>query len=653
MADKVDINDVISVLNRLDFLANKSRVGTPGIGPDKGKEFKGGLTSEEMDESNRLSAIVEQLLKASRPVYGIKNPDGTTTLSYTNPTAKEEAAYRLQYGANTSLAAAGNEMSGGKVLTWAQKQEAMKRVEELRPQILAGTLPYSTQQEFSAIQRNLYASILVNKDNPNPPEANASSIFDNAPALLQQSNWGPADGVQVGAAPGSMPGATPAGPVKTLVNQTRDSKGSIINKYSDGSTITVAKDNTVTSTAATTGNRAMTIEDFNSLSNPDMNATAADEMYNSLKGRAVSGIKNTPEEQNFINQYLKNKATNIRNLESKGTTLTAAQIAEKNFLSGQGYFDETPTGPTTNIQILKAALRGLGFTSTIIESSTAFLNGLIKDGLDIDNATEIFLNSKEYTLKSGSKITSPFYTEYGYLNEGLTVPKSSSELFNAVEGFKGVVDKYKLSNKYLTQDNLRLYVKNDVTVADLAERAAMAQLRAIESDPFQVDALVKQGFIASSANLNDFFMDSKIGKEQLELNRQTGVFTAEALRRAKSGISTSADQLSGFKQLTATLAAKGYNEAQISQLAGQGFENIAGEIQPLTSLSQIYDKAGGTVASNLALTEDIQKSLLQEEFMGTASERRKRLSEQNIRAFQGTSGTTSGSLRTSGTAGIL
>jgi hypothetical protein len=148
-------------------------------------------------------------------------------------------------------------------------------------------------------------------------------------------------------------------------------------------------------------------------------------------------------------------------------------------------------------------------------------------------------------------------------------------------------------------------------------------------------------------------MDSKIGKEQLELNRQTGVFTAEALRRAKSGISTSADQLSGFKQLTATLAAKGYNEAQISQLAGQGFENIAGEIQPLTSLSQIYDKAGGTVASNLALTEDIQKSLLQEEFMGTASERRKRLSEQNIRAFQGTSGTTSGSLRTSGTAGIL
>jgi hypothetical protein len=314
---------------------------------------------------------------------------------------------------------------------------------------------------------------------------------------------------------------------------------------------------------------------------------------------------------------------------------------------------DTTGKPTTNIDILKASLRGLGFTSAILDSSTSFLNSLIKEGLDYDNATEIFLNSKEYTLKNGTKMTSPFYTEYGYLNEGLTVPKTANELFNTVEGFKGVVDKYKLSSKYLTQDNLKLYVKNDVTVADLAERAATAQLRAIEADPFQVNALIKLGYIGSAADLTDFYMDSKIGKEQLELNRQTGVFTAEALRRAKSGISTSADQISGFKQLTATLAAKGYNEAQIANLAGQGFENIAGEIQPLTTFAQIYEKAGGTVEANAALTEDIQKSLLAEEFQGTASERRKRLFEQNQRAFQGTAGTTSGSLRTSSAAGLL
>jgi hypothetical protein len=313
----------------------------------------------------------------------------------------------------------------------------------------------------------------------------------------------------------------------------------------------------------------------------------------------------------------------------------------------------TTGAPTTNIDVLKAALKGMGFSSTIIESSTAFLNGLLRDGLDYDNATEIFLNSKEYTLKNGSKITSPFYTEYGYLNEGLTVPKTAETLFNTVEGFKGVVSKYKLSSKYLTQDALKAYVKNDVTVADLAERAGTAQLRALEADPFQVDALIKQGFISSAADLADFYLDPKIGKEQLELNRQTGVFTAEALRRTKSGISTSAAQLSGFKQLTATLASKGYSEAQIAQLAGTGFENIAQDLQPTTQLAQIYEKAGGTVESNAALTENIQSSLLQEEFMGTASERRKRLSEQNQRAFQGQAGTTSGSLRTSSTLGML
>lgn len=313
----------------------------------------------------------------------------------------------------------------------------------------------------------------------------------------------------------------------------------------------------------------------------------------------------------------------------------------------------TTGAPTTNIDVLKAALKGMGFSSTIIESSTAFLNGLLRDGLDYDNATEIFLNSKEYTLKNGSKITSPFYTEYGYLNEGLVVPKDANTLFNTVEGFKGVVSKYKLSSKYLTQDALKAYVKNDVTVADLAERAGTAQLRALEADPFQVDALIKQGFISSAADLADFYLDPKIGKEQLELNRQTGVFTAEALRRTKSGISTSAAQLSGFKQLTATLASKGYSEAQIAQLAGTGFENIAQDLQPTTQLAQIYEKAGGTVESNAALTENIQSSLLQEEFMGTASERRKRLSEQNQRAFQGQAGTTSGSLRTSSTLGML
>ena len=314
---------------------------------------------------------------------------------------------------------------------------------------------------------------------------------------------------------------------------------------------------------------------------------------------------------------------------------------------------DTNVESTTNITILKATLRSLGFTSAILDSSTSFLNSLLMEGLDYDNAVEVFLNTKEYTLKNGTKISSPFYTEYGYLNEGLVTPKPANELFNFVEGAKGVVDKYKLSSKYLSSDNLKLYVKNGVTGTNLAERAAMSELRALESDPFQVDALIKQGFIGSAADLKDFFMDPKIGQEQLELNKQTGVFTAEALRRAKSGVLTDAAQLANFKKLTAGLAAKGYSEGQIAEWASKGFENIAQDINPLTSLAQIYEKAGGTVASNAALTSSIQSDLLADEFQGTASERRKRLSAQNIAAFQGSSGTGSTSLRTAGTSGLL
>jgi hypothetical protein len=320
----------------------------------------------------------------------------------------------------------------------------------------------------------------------------------------------------------------------------------------------------------------------------------------------------------------------------------------------EAIFAAAPDVRTTNITVLKSLLKGLGFGSTLIDSSTTYLQKLlVQENLDYDNAVEVFLNSKEYSFSDGTTLTSPFYTEYGYLNEGLVNPKSARELYGAVEGYKGVIDTYGLSKKYLSSDSLKGYVKNNVTVADLAERANMNAIRALETDPFQVVALQKQGFIGTSANLIDFYMDEKIGKEQLELNRQTGVFTAEALRREKAGVVASETQLAGFKRLTATLAAKGYTEAQISQLASTGFENISQIIDPLTKYAGIYEKEGGTKDSNELLKSNIQSSLLGEEFLGTESERRKRLSEQNLRAFQGQSGTTTTSLRGPGVSGLI
>jgi hypothetical protein len=320
---------------------------------------------------------------------------------------------------------------------------------------------------------------------------------------------------------------------------------------------------------------------------------------------------------------------------------------------GTGGATETGT-PTTSVDVLKAMLKGLGFTSTVIDSSATYLNSLLKDGLDYDNAVQVFLNTKDYTLKNGTKLSSPFYEQYGYLNEGLTTPKTASELFNAVEGYKGLQTKYGFSDKYLSSDSLKNYVKNNVSVSELDERANAARLAAINADPAKTEALVKLGYIAQAADLQDFYMDSKIGKEQLETNRNTGAFVAEAIRRAGSGLLVENIQMNNYKQIAASLTGKGYTEAQVAQLASTGFQNIAEELAPTVALSGIYEKTVG----NQDTTSMIQSELQNEEFMNMASARRKKLAEQNKNAFAGQAGLftrmgQTGSIGSTSTGGIL
>jgi len=295
-------------------------------------------------------------------------------------------------------------------------------------------------------------------------------------------------------------------------------------------------------------------------------------------------------------------------------------------------------GQTTNIDVLKSLLRGMGFTTSLIDSSADYLNKLLKDGLDYDNAIAIFLDSKEYTFKNGQKVTSPFYTAYGYLNEGLTVPKTAAELFSAVEGYKGIVTKYALSDKYISSDSLKKYVKNNVSVSELDERANAARLKAINADPSYTSALKALGYIKADTDLTDFFLNPDIGKEVLEQNRATAAFSAEAIRRSQLGVVLDAER---FKQVSAGLLGRGLSEEEISVLASKGFANIGTNLRTTQKLSGIYE--GFTQAQAVS---QIQKELESEEFLGIASQRRKRLEELENRAFEGAAGTTTSSLRT-------
>jgi len=313
--------------------------------------------------------------------------------------------------------------------------------------------------------------------------------------------------------------------------------------------------------------------------------------------------------------------------------------------------DSIALKPTTNIDILKAGLRGLGFSTTVIDSSTGFLNSLLSEGLDYDNATDVFLNNQEYTLKNGTKIKSPFYAEYGYLNEGLASPKTASELYNAVEGYKIIQQRFNLDKKFITPDYLKDLVKNNVDVQTFGERANLARLAAINADPVKVQTLIKLGNIKDATGLTDFYLDPKIGQEVMQQNVNTAAFAAEAVRRGQSGISL---DTAYAKQMGANLTAKGLSEAQVTAVAAQGYETIGKQLDPFVKLEQIY---GGTsyAMSDSQLRGDLQKQLEAEQFAGTSSELLRRRTEQEELAFKrrsGTIGASRGSGGSLGTTGV-
>lgn len=305
------------------------------------------------------------------------------------------------------------------------------------------------------------------------------------------------------------------------------------------------------------------------------------------------------------------------------------------FESNPEYGKKEETTGTTNVQVLKSILLAKGLPSDLVDDSVTFLQTLIKDGIDAESAISIYLNSKDFTTKTGTTVKSPFYTKYGFYNDALTDKYSATELFNAVEGYKNVVTKYNVNAKFASQSYIQGYLKNKRSVADLDAYANQARLYAINADPARVDTLKQLGYINSNTDLTDFYMDPNVGAENMKQNINTAAFAIEAVRRANK---LAPLDVASAKQYGAQLTAQGLSEAQVSALASQGYATVAETLEPLTKYSGIYEGAGAKGATT------IQSELEAEQFKGLESERRKRLAEQNVMAFRGQSGLTSQSL---------
>lgn len=295
----------------------------------------------------------------------------------------------------------------------------------------------------------------------------------------------------------------------------------------------------------------------------------------------------------------------------------------------------TPAQDWTNqIYILINKLKASGIPASTAERAGVFFSALLDDGIDPDNAIDIFLFSKSYKAKkTGQEIPSPYYTDFGKFNDGLSSAKPPGVLVPWVLGLKETLKKYNPGSLYETDESIQKYLKNGVKVSDLDGNLNAARLRSITADPVYTNALIQLGYIKDKTDLTGFFASPDLGQQQLETNRNTGAFAAEALRREKQGgIQLDTATIDFAKKQAAGLTVQGYTEAQITNIAEKGYQNINRDIMPTVKLSGIYQ---GAQAANAAT---VQSGLQQQEFMNMDYETAKTLGGMEIGAFSGSSG---------------
>lgn len=316
---------------------------------------------------------------------------------------------------------------------------------------------------------------------------------------------------------------------------------------------------------------------------------------------------------------------------------------------------------TTGKQILKAKFAELQIPDEIVDSSISFIEALMDDGISQEDAVDIYYNNKDFQTKSGKTLSSPFYSTFTYLRE--FAPKTGNpptplELMQFKLGVKNLVSQYGRSPLYADETAIQNFIKNSVRLTDLDQRFAEYKVAEAKANPAQVATLVKLGFIKSAQDLGDFYADSTIGQKQFEINKNTAAFATQAFMRASSGIEFDAERL---KQLAATAGyVNAANVEDVTAGAAKAFETLGQTLLPTTALSGMYEGgAAMTREQALANQKTIQTELENELFVGTASERRKRLLAQNVGSFQAQPGTitrgtgASASLGGTGTSGLL
>lgn len=354
------------------------------------------------------------------------------------------------------------------------------------------------------------------------------------------------------------------------------------------------------------------------------------------------------------------KAADAAAAKAEAARIAAETKAEQNWMTSfvgsmGGTVDFTtntvnipePKG-TTARAVLEGMLRDAGISNDILASSINFLESLSQSGIADSAMMDIYFNNPSFTKKDGTAISSPFYSKYTALTSGLINPQTNKpwtakDAFAWRTGIENKVDQYGYSPFYKSEDVLKKLATNGVSVDDWEGRMQEANLAAINADPNKTTALIKMGYIKDAAGLKDFYLNPEIGQKQLEENKRIGAFATEAIR---FGV--------GFDKERITQVEKLYEQntqgKDYQTYAQDLYSGVAENLQQTIALAGMYDKTGLTATQEAT---PVQTELENEIISKLPSERRKRLAETNIRAFEGKSGTGQGSISTKPTLGLL
>lgn len=194
--------------------------------------------------------------------------------------------------------------------------------------------------------------------------------------------------------------------------------------------------------------------------------------------------------------------------------------------------------------------------------------------------------------------------------------------------------------QYLQAEDTYAEILNRFNLGKLATREQFAELISERKSANEVVDLVQNVYDriryadtnlkAQLKTLEEF----NISESDLAASILSGDKTAQELKRKIAGAEVATE--AGIRGLSTTRAQELANLGVTREQARTGFEAIAQTAPTLTKLSQIYGSP--------ATAADQQTELEKEQFQGLASERRKRLAEQEQTAFMGRSGTANISL---------